>query len=267
MTNPVDDYLDHHSIEKDAAARDKEDMRLYSAWQQAPKTAKPKQLESLVKRFQPEIDKRVRLWKAEPVEVEAFKADLRDNLMTAFDTFDPNRGATLRTHATNMMKRSQRFNSRYQNVANIPEEKRILISPVSQAHDLLTEQLGKPPTPKDISRYLNENPNLVKSKRLRGRITPKLVTTVQKSQIRDIPAGSFESDPTANAPTYSREVLNLMPSVLKGEEKTVFNYLYGQGGYPQVTSTGDIAKRMGKNPSQVSRIIGRIKTRFNKHAT
>ena len=65
--------------------------------------------------------------------------------------------------------------------------------------------------------------------------------------------------------SYEQEVLDMLPAALKGDEKTVYDYMYGQNGKPQVNSTGDIARRMGKSDSQISRLKRRIETTYKKY--
>lgn len=259
--DPVDEYFEEK--EKNAVARDAEDFRIFKVWQSKPTKGN---LGTLLKRFEPEVNKRVNMWKARAVPQAAFKSDLKKNAIAAFETYDPNRGAALRTHVNNMLRRSQRFNAKYQNVAFIPEEKSALISPINKARDHLHDELGKPPTAKQMATWLNRNQELL-PKRVQGRMTPKLIKTVEDYQIKDIPGGKFESDPTAKNISFERETLSLLRSALKGDERTVYDYMFGQNGKPQVTSTGQIATRMGKSPSQVSRLKKRVENTYKKYAT
>jgi DNA-directed RNA polymerase specialized sigma subunit len=258
-SDPVDEYFEEK--EKSAADRVTEDMRVFGQWKDKPNK---RNLSHLLRRFEPEINKRVNMWKAKAVPQAAFKADLKKNAIAAFENYDPNRGAQLRTHVNNMMRRSQRFNARYQNVAFIPEEKSALISPINKAKDHLHDELGQMPTNRQIASWLNRNQELV-PKRVQGRVTSKLVKTVEKYQIKDIPGGKFETDPTANVISFERETLSMLRSALKGDEITVYDYMFGQGGKPKVESTGQIAVRMGKSPSQISRLRKRVEATYKKY--
>lgn len=257
--DPVEEYFEEK--EKSAAARNADDMHAFGAWKAKPTK---RNLGTLLKRFDSEVNKRVNMWKARAVPTAAFKADLKKNAIVAFNNYDPTRGAALRTHVNNMMRRSQRFNARYQNVAFIPEEKAALISPVNKAKDHLFDELGKKPTHHQIANWLNDNHSLV-PKRVRGRITSKLVKTVEKYQIKDIPGGKFESDPSTKNISFERETLSLLRSALKGDERTVYDYMFGQNGKPKVVSTGQIATRMGKSPSQISRLKKRVEATYKKY--
>jgi DNA-directed RNA polymerase specialized sigma subunit len=256
---PLEDYF---QFKKDAAVkRTEQDMEAFEKWKKRPTK---RSLSTLLRRFEPEFNRKVSLWKSPKVDAAAFKADLKKNAITAFTTFDPTRGASLRTHVNNLLKRSQRFNLKYQNMAFIPEEKAALITPVQQATDQLTQELGKAPNNKQIATFLNRKSVLL-PKRVVGKVTPSLVKTVQKYQIRDIPGSAFETDPTTRIPSFERETLGLLRSTLTGDMRTVYDYMYGTGGKPQITSTGQIAKRMGKSPSQISRLKGKIQTVYKKY--
>lgn len=260
MSDPVDEYIEE--VDKVAAARNTTDMQVYETWKGSPNK---KNTGQLLKRFNPMMNQRVNMWKAPGVNEAAFRADLKKNAITAFETYDPNKGAQLRTHVGNMLRRSQRFNAKYQNMAFIPEEKAALITPIQKATDTLHEDLGRKPTNAQIASYLSRNEAML-PKRVRGRMNAKLVGTVQQYQIRDIPGAAFESDPTPKGMSFERETLDLLRPALKGDEQTVFDYMYGKNGKPKVTSTGQIATRMGKSPSQISRLKKRIEATYKKYA-
>jgi len=258
MANPLDEYLEAKTASAD---RNSKDMLVFEQWRQKPTK---KTLGVLLKHFDPVLTAKASTWKAPAVPAAAFKADLQKNAITAFETFDPNAGAMLRTHLQNILKRSHRFNQKYQNMAFIPEEKNALIGPVKQARDILHQELGSPPSHSAIATYLNQNPDML-PKRVRGVVTPKLIKTVDDYQIADIPGTSFESDPSAKSMSYEQETLDMLRPALKGDERVVYDYMYGQNGKPVVHSTGDIASRMGKSPSQISRIKRRIEATYKKY--
>lgn len=256
--DPVDEYLEAKTASADRNAKD---MHVFQQWKSKPTK---QNLSTLLRHFEPVLNAKATAWKAPAVPAAAFKADLQKNAITAFETFDPNQGAMLRTHLQNMLKRSHRFNAKFQNMAFIPEEKNALIGPIKQARDFLHQELGTPPSHNEIATYLNQNPDML-PKRVRGNVTPKLIKTVDDYQIADIPGASFESDPSAKSMSYEQETLDLLRPALKGDEKTVYDYMYGQNGKPKISSTGEIATRMGKSPSQISRIKRRIEATYKKY--
>ena len=261
-SDPLDDYFDDK--EKVANARNAADLAAYETWKQDPNQ---NNTSHLLKRFNSEFGKRVSVWKARGVNEAAFKADLKKNALHAFETYNPEHagGAQLRTHVNNMLRRSQRFNAKYQNLAFIPEEKQALITPVKQAVDFLHQENGVKPTNVEVARYLSQNEHML-PKRVRGKMDAKLVGTVQDYQIKDIPGSAFESDPTPKAMSFQRETLDLLRPALKGDEQIVFDYMYGKNGKIKTESTGAIATAMGKSPSQISRLKKRIEATYKKYA-
>lgn len=260
MDNPLDTYLS--AKEKNAALKQAEAETLWGQWKENPTK---QNLGLLLKHFEPEINTRITLFKAKNVNKAAFRADLTRNAVTAIETFNPDRGASLKTHVTNHLRRSQRFNAMHQNMAYIPEEMSGLITPIQKAHDFLYQENGSAPSHGEIATYLNDNPGLVRSKRMRNAITAQLVKRVDDYQIADINGSSFESDPYSKAISPAVETLGLLHTVLKPDEKDVFEYLYGMNGKPKIESTGALATKMGRNPSQISRIKKRIESQFKKY--
>ncbi len=258
--DPIDDYLD--ADEKRAEVRNANDLEAWQTWKKDPNK---ENTSALMKRFNPMFSQRVNMWKAPAVNEAAFRADLHRHALSAFETYDPNRGAQLRTHVGNLIRRAQRFNAKYQNVAFIPEEKAALITPINQARDVLFQENGSAPTDAQIATYLGQNEDML-PKRVRGKITPQLVSTVKQYQIRDIPGEGFDSDPSPKAMSFERETIDVLrPALGTDEERTVYDYMFGKNGKPHVESTGEIARRMGKSPSQISRLKKRIEGVYKRY--
>lgn len=242
--NPVDDYL----LEKNAA-RDQKDLQAWQAWKADPT---PDNLQPLMQRFDSVFSKTQGRLKAPNVNPTAFRANMMGHALEAFNKFDPNRGASLRTFVTGTVQnRAQRFNTQQQNLAHIPEAKAGLIGPIDKARDELTEQLGRAPSFAEIGSHIGK--------------PAKLVQEIQGLRRADISASAFESDPVSRSGSRHDEVVGLLRSSLANDEQAVFDYMYGQNGKPTVTSTGQIAQRLGKSPSQISRIRRRIETKYKSY--
>jgi DNA-directed RNA polymerase specialized sigma subunit len=244
--NPVENFIQS----KEAAMGDKrnQEMQQLQLWQ---KTQKPEHLQPLIQSYAPVIAQKIRQYKAPAVNESAFKAELHKHLINAFETFDPNRGAQLSTHVENRLRKAQRFNARYQNVAYIPEGQAQHIGKINRATNELTEQFGREPTHQEIGDHLG--------------LSPKLITKVIGSQRKDVRASSFENDPTEIAMHRDQEVLSLLPYNLTPDENKVFNHIFGQNGAAKLDSTNDIAARLGKSPSQVSRLKSSILEKYKTY--
>lgn len=258
--NPVDTYLDDK--EKRAASRKSADEEAFNAWKSKPNATTTR---ALLKRFDSDMSKLVNRYSAgaKKVNQTGLRMDMKRNLMKAFQTWDPER-ASLRTHANNLMKRSQRYVNKFQNMAFIPEEKRALITPVKKAREMLHQQQGKEPSRDAIANYLNQNPTMV-PKRVRGYMSGTLVKTVDDYQIKDVPGAAFETEPTRRGLSFEQEQASLLHTALTPQENQVYDYLVGRRGKPKITRTGEIANRLGIGAPQVSRIRKKIEQKYKKY--
>jgi len=246
MADPVDSYFDEK--QKRASSRQQEDIDLWQTWKKKPK---PQTLEPLLKRFDPMFGQRVRMWKAPNVQESAFRAHLSGQAIKAIESYDPNRGASLNTHVANRLKKSLRFVHQTQNLAYIPEAKVSLIGPIHSAEDELSEQFGRDPTHAEIASHLG--------------LTAKQVKEVRQAQIKDVIGTTFETDPVPHVSPREREVLSLLRPSLKTDEQKVFDHVFGYGGKQQINSTSELAKKLNKSPSQISRLKTGILDRYKKY--
>ena len=233
--NPLDRYLDH----KQAAAEDRKavDIQHWDHWKRNGQ--QPEQLEPLFQRFQPLINQAVSQWRAPTIPKSVFEAEVKEHMIKAFNTYDPSKAA-LSTHVTNSVMKAHRYNDRHQNMAYIPKGQTQFIGTIQKAQNELNEQLGRDPSRDEIADHL--------------RMSPKRVGRIMTSMRKDVSSSKFEFDPTPRSVSRETEVLELIEPSLNDHEKRVFDHLYGRNGAPRITSTTDLARRLGKNPSQISRI-------------
>lgn len=250
-TTPVDAYF----REKSAAVekRQNDELALWSHWNTNGR--KPEHLEPLLKKYNPVINQKTKLWKAKTIPESAFKAELQTHLIKALQSYDPNRGAALGTHVIGRLQKAMRYNNRYQNMAYIPEGKTRFIGPLMKAEETLHEELGRNPTYKEISEHLQQSED--------GdyrTLTPKKVEEIQRARIRDIPASNFEQDPTEYASPFDEQQLavaaQILPDIFPGrpDMHQLFRHLFAVDGHAHISSTGALAKKLGKTESQVSRM-------------
>lgn len=245
--NPVDDFL----LTKDAAMQQKrqDELNHLDRWRNNGK--RPEDLDPLLKSFEPVFAQKVRQWRAPTVPEAAFRAQLQKHFIGALESFDPSRGAQLATHVENRLQKVKRYNLKHQNLAYIPEGQAMHIGRIQRAQDELTEEYGRAPTFDELGDHLG--------------MQPKRVQKIVGAQRRDIPASSFENDPAETALQRDQEVLELLPYNLSADEKTVFNHIFGRDGHQKITSTNDLAKKLGKSPSQVSRLRTAILGKYNQY--
>lgn len=240
--NPVGEFLSLKTAE--VSSRKERELELWRQWKAGGK--QPGDLDPLLKLYAPVINQKTVQWKAPAIPASAFKAELQTHLIKAFDKYDPNRGAALNTHVEIHLQKAKRYNNRFQNLAYIPEGQASHIGRIDKAKDELTEELGHAPSFAEIGKHLGMGA---------GR-----VETIQKARVRDIRASDFEADPTERATNYEEQSLavakNILPQLFpdKPDMHELFHYTFGTGGYPQVSSTSELARRMGKSQSQISRM-------------
>lgn len=262
--NPLDIAIEatDELVKESAAQRDAKDLQLWQAWKKDPT---PVNMDPLMQRFEPMFRGKTRMWKAPNVNQASFMTNLRINAVDAFQTFNPqhkpkrgSRSASLRTHLGYKLQRTKRFNVQHQNYAYMPEGQVGHIGVIQRAQDALGEELGRDPKPIEIRDWANPRIST------KDKLTTRKVTTILKGQRKDIIGSTFESDPTPHAIQREREVASLLRPSLDTEQQAVYDYLYGQSGKPQVTSTSAIAKALGKSPSQISRLRTGILKKFDE---
>lgn len=250
--NPVDDYLDEVGFKtagmEKRSERDQQHLEWWQTWKADPT---PQNIKPLMKAFQPTFNAKVREWKATNTQEPALRGDLQTQAIKAFESYDPNRGASLSTHVNNYLKKTIRFNTRTQNLAYIPEEKAQYIGAIDSAKDKLYEELGRQPTHSEIATEVG--------------IRPKLVKEIQGMRYADVRGSAFQSDPLGHTGSRDQEVIALLRHELNEKEKPVYDFIYGQNGKPKIESTGEIARRLGMSPSQVSRIKNSIGAKYKQY--
>lgn len=238
MSNPLEEFL--KTAAGELSAKQQQELQHLHTWRESGHD--PEHLRPLLQSYQPILDQRLKQWKAPAVPEPAFRAELQSHFINALKTYDPTKGAGLRTHVENRIQKAKRFNAKYQNVARIPEAKAMQIGKIDAAKRELNEQFGRDPTHLEIATHIGD-----------PKLKEKHITQIENARMRDVPASAFEDDPTELQHMRSREVLSLLPYDLTHDERTVFNHLYGLEGHEQIQSTNDLAKKLGKSPSQISR--------------
>ncbi len=258
MTHPIDEALD--AKEKTAAARNQKDLELWEQWKSDPT---PDKIHPLMQRFERDFKNKTREWKAPNTNEAAMKADMKVHAIKAWETYAPDKGASLRTHTFNYIQKSKRFNAKHQNRFRIPEPLTYQIGPINRAKDELKEDLGREATPVEISEFLN--PMMSPRKQL----TPESVVRIQEMQRADLTASSLEeatgSEVAAYAGTQERQIVKLLRPTLTPDQQMVYDHLYGVNGKKQISSTSALAKEIGKSPSQVSRLRTGILKQFERY--
>ncbi len=252
--NPVEEL---EEFKKTAAnvKRDKE-HDLWNRWNVQGR--KPEHLEPLLNVFAPMVGAKAREWKAPHVNEAAMKAEIESHMIKAFENYDPNRGASLDTHLRHRIQKAKRFNAKNQNFAYIPEEPARYIGRINRAREEIEEEEGRDASHHEIAQRVNYNDPKLK-------LTAKKVKDIVSYQRKDFVSSGFQSpegatyDPTPTTSNREMEVLSLIQAEIHGvfpnpDDRAVFEHIYGINGKMKITGTNELAAKLGKSPSQVSRI-------------
>jgi DNA-directed RNA polymerase specialized sigma subunit len=251
MVSAIDAFL---GIEKDAnsssdrAAKDKE---LWEQWNEAGRT--PSAMRPLLKEFKPLIHKRAGVYagKNPNVPPEAVRAEFMNNAITAFENYDPNRGAALGTHVNWQLMKSRRFIATYgSGSGRIPENRSYKVQEFKNAKFELQDSLGREPSGMELANKLSW--------------PLKQVSSMELELRREIPSSMFQADTMAIKPSRSAEVIRLIQYELTPEEQNVMEYTLGVNGKPQL-KPGDIASKLNMSPSKVSRVKLEIAKKMGKY--
>lgn len=247
LGTPLDHALEDK--EKRATERKAREVGLWREWNDGGR--KSEHLEPLLQAYKPLIAQKVREWRPPAIPESAFKAELETHLIKGLETYNPERAA-LSTHLNVRLQKAKRYMVQHQNLAYIPEGQAAYIGKIQKARDQLTDELGRAPTHIEIGKQVG--------------LTPKRVGTIVSAMRKDIPASVFgESDPGTKATAREREVLSLLRYNLGPEELTVFKHLYGQDGHARIQSTNELAQKLNKSPSQISRLKSSILRKYKQY--
>lgn len=270
-TNPLEEYFETKEAAKEQ--RKQNEIHMWENWMSNGQKAE--HLQPLLKAYEPVLAQKVRLWKPKMIPESAFHAELTTHAIKAFESYDPTKGAALNTHVIGRLKKALRYGNRHANMGYLPEGQSAFIGPITKAKEILQEELGREPTAHEIHAHLQQDPVTDYRK-----LTPQRIETIQTNMFRDIPMsrsagvdGGYDYGATARPADHAFEeqqiavAQNILPEIFpnKPELHTLFHYTFGTNGHPQVSSTGELAKRMGKTSPQISRMKSVMGATLRKH--
>jgi DNA-directed RNA polymerase specialized sigma subunit len=236
---------------KDLGETKKSELQLWQDWKKSGED--PDKLRPLLHSFRPLIRQRANVW-ANHVDLppSAVHAEFNKQFVNSLRTYNPNKGAALGTWVTTNLRKAQRWVTTYQNPARIQEKRVYQVGAFQTAKSQLDDQLGREPTSFELANHL-------------GWAEPE-VSRMQSELRRALPSSGFETgyDPTKIMPSRELEVFNLVRYDLTPEELTVYEHRTGFGGKQQLRP-GEIAKTLNRSPSYVSRVLGSIANKMDKH--
>lgn len=212
---------------------------------------KPEDLVGLMHSLQPLIRHRMSpyIGRVRLIPDAAIEAEFNIRAVEALRNYNPEK-AGLATHVYRYLEKSKRFVTERQNVGRIPENRIYKIKQYQKVKNDIMEETGKNPSLKEMATRL--------------KWAPAEVDRMDSELRSDLMTQGFENDPYSMMPSKSEEVLRLFKYELSGHERTVYEYLTGQGR-ARVTSTGEISRKMGIPDYQVSRLKEGIQRKLRKY--
>jgi len=252
--NPLDEA--YELLEKEAMAkkpltpRAQKEIQLWHDWNNSGR--KPDKLRPLLKSLDPLIKNKQRLYenRLRDIPPPAIAAEFQDQAVNAIKTFDPNR-AQLNTWVNSQLRKVNRFVDTYRNTARIGEKRINQITQFQNAESQLKDELGRSPTAFEISDF--------------AKLPLGDVQKLQSEIRRTYPTSQFgDASPAAVVPSKTDHIMRLLPYELTPEENAVFEYVYGVGGKPSL-STNEIAKKLNVSAPKISRLKQNIAKKWGEY--
>ena len=185
-----------------------------------------------------------------PIQKPVLEAEAQRLAISGLRKYDPTK-AQVNTFLRHQLQSMDRFVKQRQNISRITEERTRLIGPMNRSKARLSERLGREPTIMELADDMKVDP----------RVLEKLLLEMKN----DLLASGAMENPFLEETPKSRRVLRLIRYELTPNEEIVFDYLTGQGGKTQTTSTGAIARELGWADSKVSQLKTSIARKMKKY--
>jgi len=222
---------------------------MWKTWKESGED--PEHMEPLLKSLQPLVQNRVRTFAGRvPISREVLNAEATRKTIRGLRRYDPTK-AQMHTFLTHELKGLKRYVVQQQNLSRITEDRANKVGDYLRAQSSLREELSREPTSQEIAD--------------RMRVSVQTVTLLSQELREDLLDQPGVESPFINETPRSRGVLRLIPYELTPNEMLVFEYATGYGGKPKITSTGEIAKRLGWSDSKVSQTKRSIAKKMEKY--
>jgi hypothetical protein len=243
----LDDELEKDSMDpKDLSSTKAVEFDLWKKWKE--NNEHPDYLKPLLHSLRPVIRGQANSWASRAdLPPAAVHAEFTRQAVNAFKTYNPNKGAALGSWVRTNLRKAQRWVSQYQDPMRIQENRYYKTGEWDNALATLDEQLGREPTTREMAEQLGW------SEAEAGRM---------EAEKRKSSFNTGFDDPTTLIPSREAEKLRLIRFELSPEELQVFDYTIGANGKPMLRP-GEIAKKLGLNPSKVTRIRNSINKKLS----
>jgi len=234
-------------------ARAKKDIKLWEQYNSGDKSA----LSPLMQQFRGPVAR----WASQnstpnlpkaAVELEAWK-----NVKKAIDTYNPDRGASLLTHASWHMRKGSRFVGRHADVATLTEERRLMVGRYKAMLEELEGKLGRPPSLMEQREYFAADRSLSAKQKIQyntrnlARLQKEVRRHVLPTDISE-EFGVEEHDPT------EAMALHTVYASLTPRDQKIFEHKTGYMGQP-VLKNVEIARMLKVSPTTIGKRAKRFR--------
>lgn len=228
--------------------RQQRDLELWVKWNINGR--KKEDLAPLLAAFKPMIGMKAAVFSGK-VRIPPAAVELQHKRVFAegLAKYDPSKGS-LGTYMYRYLDKAKRWIIENQNIGRIPENRAYKIGEFKSVKADLAETLGREPTTKELASELGWK--------------REEVERMEAEDRADLTSQAFEEDPFAYAPSKEEEVLRLFKYELEGTQRAVYEHLTGMGR-EQITSTGELSKKLKIPDYQVSRIKQQIQLKLRRY--
>jgi hypothetical protein len=230
----------------------RKELFLWDKWRQAIEPTEQQQhMEPLLHSLRPFIQRHgVNKWQGNTVPEPVLRAEANRLAITGLEKFDPSK-AQMNTFLGHQLKGMERFSTRKMNFSRITDDRSKLVGDLMRAQALLRERLGREPSVNELAEEMKVDANQV-----------NLLLMEKKDDL--LASGAME-DPFLTETPESRTIRRLIRYELTPDEEHVYDYLYGEGGKPEIISTSGIAQRLGWKDSKVSQVKKSIAKKMEEY--
>lgn len=208
--------------------------------------------DELQRRHTPMVHQRVNKYNASSVPRQALEAQAWQHFDDAVEKYDPDAGAQFSTHLYNHLRGLDRYNTKHQNIARIPEALSNRIGDVDRASETLEREHGERPSAQQIGQQVG--------------MDPTHVNRLQKARRQDLFEGKYEGEVESDGlDGASEQLLRDIRHEFSGQEQQVYDHLTGFGGKDKYTSKKELARELGLSASRISQITRKIKQKMEPH--
>ena len=221
-------------------SRDEAQSRMVRTWQVMPVGfQKDQQLTAILKDMQGLIGSAVNKYRAAPIPLQTMELEARRQAVRALRDWQPGAGQKPSTFVRTRVDQGLfRWVNENQRTARIPEHMVRDIAPMFGAINDLTSRYGREPSTTELSDHMGVSVSHVS----------KMRKMLRSEKLNDEFGGlqDFKHDPD-----YERAMLGYYS--LTDQEKSVFDYLTGSHGQPQLKPS-QIAQRLKIGPSRITAV-------------